>query len=415
MIWPSPSRQRLYSSLTSYLAYLSDLTRGLTQRGPEVDKFEKEIAKATKASDALAVNQARLGIYLALKYCIGPRQRKVILSPFTIFDVVNMVLCAGGVPVFVDVCPETYTLDPSLVRETLDEETAAVLVTHTHVMASGMHELRSECERYGARLIEDCAIAFGTSSEGRAIGTLGHVGIYSFGLFKNVNAVYGGAVISEDAELMSLMRAEEEQFATISARALWKRIQYGLLIDLATHPLVFKLATYWVFRAGMLGNIEFINRRTRNDPNPFRRDTLPPELRIRLSSAQAKWASRQLGMVDDHLKERVELARIYHQGLRDLPGVFAPPVNTQGEDGFVVYPIKVQNRAHVLLELMRRGRDCASYFYRNCATLSCFSDFATDCPHAEDAAQNTVLLPTYPGYGRNEALKNVTALQEILG
>ena len=414
MIWPSPSRQRLYSSLTSYWAYLRDLAAGLTEPGPEVDRFQDKVAATLGVSGCLAVNQARVGIYLAIKHSIGPGKRKVILSPFTIFDVVNMVLCAGGEPVFVDVRPDTYTLDPDLVTEALDEKTAAVLVTHTHVLAPGMEGMRAECERHGARLIEDCAIAFGTRWQGRAVGTIGHVGIYSFGLFKNVNAVYGGAVVSEDPELMSLIRAEESTFANISVKALLARIRYGLIIDLATHPLIFKLATFWVFRAGMLGNIELINRRTRNDPNPFRRSELPAELKIRLGSAQARWATRQLGLVETHLQERIQLANLYHQGLQGLSEVYTPPVSTQGEDGFVVYPIKVENRAHVLRELMRRGRDCASYFYRNCATLECFSDFAADCPHAQDAAVKTVLLPTYPGYGHQEALKNVQALREIL-
>ena len=137
--------------------------------------------------------------------------------------------------------------------------------------------------------------------------------------------------------------------------------------DLATNPLIFRALTFWVFRLGMLNDIELINKRTANDPNPFLRDTVPDSLKVRLSPMQARTILSQLSRVEPHLQKRVETARLYHEGLRDLPGVLLPPMDEDGADGFIVFPIQVEDRAALLVHLMKMGRDCASYFYKNCA------------------------------------------------
>ena len=415
VIYPSPARQRLYTTVSSYTSTIGDILLGRMHEGDDVARLEEALRKRLDVPHVLALNQARLGIYLALKAVLTEKRRKVILSPFTIFDVINMVACSGAELVFADVDPASCTIDPAEVENLIDDETAAVLVTHTYVMCPGWERIRESCRSHGAILIEDAAIAFGTNYNGRPVGTLGDVGIYSFGLFKNVSAWYGGALVTHDPDLFERIAREVRGFGNMTAAAVLSRMYYGLTIDLATNPLIFRALTFWVFRMGMLNDIELINKRTANDPNPFLRDAVPDSLKVRLSPMQARTILSQLNRVEPHLQKRVEIARLYHEGLRDLPGVLLPPMDEDGADGFIVFAIQVPDRAALLVHLMKRGRDCASYFYKNCADYECFAGFYRDCPNARAATDNIVLLPTYPAYGLDEARKNIADVRSFFG
>ena len=126
--------------------------------------------------------QARVGIYFAIKNIVG-KKRKILLSPYTIHDVVNMVLCAGGIPEFIELESGTCNLDPNKAIEQIDEETAAVMVTHLHGLGVDLNKLKTICCSKGITLIEDAAQIWNNSEW--FMGTIGDIGIYSFGMYKN--------------------------------------------------------------------------------------------------------------------------------------------------------------------------------------------------------------------------------------
>jgi perosamine synthetase len=413
VLMPSPARQRLYTTVSSYAKIFGDIATGRVHQGRDVDVLEESLRNRLGVPHVMAVNQCRVGIYLAIKATITETRRKVIISPFTIFDVVNMVIAAGAQPVFADIEAGSCTLDPADVEALIDDETAAVMITHSHVLCPSIDRIIQACRPRGIKVFEDAAIAFGMHRDGQPAGTLADVGIYSFGLFKNVSAIYGGAVVTHDQELHERMKAEHDTFKPVAVSALIDRLKYSLTIDTATHPLIFKSLTYWVFRYGMFHDVEWINKRTRNDPSPFRREDLPESLRRLLSPAQARLILDQLETVDAKLEQRLELACLYHSELQGLDGVELPPMYESGRNAYLVFPFQVEDREALLRHLMIAGRDCASYYYRNCSLLDCFADFKRDCPRAQSIAEHTVLLPTYPGYGLKEAAKNVAVLRDF--
>ena len=414
MFVPPLPRQRLYTTVGTYGSLLLDLVLGRVHRGDEeVRSLEREICAVTGAPHAIAVNQNRVGIYLAIRALVARGKRNVILSPFTIYDVVNMVLCAGGVPVFADVELASCTVSAGEVERLIDADTAAVLLTHMHVLAQDVDRIIAVCEEHGVPLVEDAAIAFGTSHEGRAVGTLGDVGVFSFGLFKNVSAIFGGAVVCEDEELYREMSKQAQAYPFLTTPSLVHRAVYATALDIATFPPIFRLFTYWVFRTGYLHGIEAINKLTRNDPNPVLRRSFPVDYQKRMTDAQARIARRQLGNIHHTMGKRTQTARYYFENLQDIPEVLLPPLNAEGEDGFLVFPIQVDRRDELLRHLMRVGRDCAWHYYKNCADLPCFDEYRRDCPNARRVVQQLLLLPTYPSYGLREAQKNIEAIREF--
>src|SRR4030095_6430856 len=132
---PQP-RFRFYEAPHNGLAILiSALSGGLRHGESCLTKLEQRLSADTGAKYSLCLPRARVGIYLAIRHLIQPGQN-VILSPYTIYDVINMVICAGGRPVFADIEPATCNISTSAVRDLLDGDTGAVMVTHLHGLAS---------------------------------------------------------------------------------------------------------------------------------------------------------------------------------------------------------------------------------------------------------------------------------------
>src|SRR6188508_929872 len=103
MFWLAPmARFRIYTEASDYLYLLKDLLLGRAAKGDDNERLERAIATKFQVPYATCMPQGRVGIYLAVKALIKPGQ-KVVLSPYTIADVINMVICAGGVPVFADI------------------------------------------------------------------------------------------------------------------------------------------------------------------------------------------------------------------------------------------------------------------------------------------------------------------------
>src|SRR4051794_30154759 len=175
-------RLRIYTSLGQYVRVLAETVTGRARRGDEVQALETTVADHVGVRCAVAMPLARVGIYFAVKGLISPGQ-KVILSPYTIADVVNMVVCAGGIPVFADIERNTCNVDAAEIERLIDDATGAVMVTHFYGLACDIERIAQICMAKGVPLIEDAAQAFGVRVNGRPVGTSGAAGIFSFGMY----------------------------------------------------------------------------------------------------------------------------------------------------------------------------------------------------------------------------------------
>ena len=410
---PRP-RSRLY---TSARAYRKGAAAVLWRRpgGAGIQKLESALAELHPGSRAIAVPMARVGIYLVLKHLIRKGQ-KVILSPYTIADVVNMVLCAGGVPLFADVEDNgSCNIDPAAVTQLLAEhdDVGAVLVTHFYGLICDLEPILAACKSRGIPVVEDAAQAFGARIGGRRAGTMGHAGIFSFGLLKTVTSFLGGAVLTGDRDLDARIRAELAGFSSPSAGPLTSKMAKGAMFDTVTNPLVFDTAVYWLFRYAYLNGIQFFKNQLDTDADPKACTSLPPAYAQRMSDGQAEIICEQLPRCEPNMQARIANAALYHGGLHDLPNLVLPPLRTDGSHMYLYYPIQCQNRDKLALSMTKDLRDVQISHHRNCAAMPCFSAYSADCPNAERAARGVIYLPTYPGYGRDQVAANVEAIRSF--
>jgi dTDP-4-amino-4,6-dideoxygalactose transaminase len=319
------------------------------------------------------------------------------------------------VPVFADLGPDTCNVDAEDVAGLIDADTGAVMVTHLHGLACDLDAITAACQRHGVPLVEDAAQAFGTRHRGRAVGTFGAAGIYSFGMYKNLNAFFGGMVVTPQAGLAERLHSEVQGFPEQEIQYYLSKVASGVASDLATWPPLFKTLTYRVFRYGFLNDVRLLNSQVTVDVNPELKRDLPESYLRRMTNMQARIVLSQLDAVDDNIRARIEYAKLYHAGLADLPGVVLPPLRTDFSHTYSYFPVQVEDRQAVLAHMMRERCDLAAQHLHNCADLPCFEEFHRDCPNARRTAASVILLPTYPRYSRRDAERNVASLRRYFG
>ena len=188
-------------------AVLSVLRSGRYALGPEVEAFEREFAAYCGAKHAVAVNTGTSALHLALLAAgVGPGD-EVITTPATFVATVAAILYAGATPVFVDIDPERWTLDPSKIEAAVTPRTKAVLPVHLHGRLADMDAIVEIARRHGLQVIEDAAQAHGAFRDGTGAGCFGDAGCFSFYPGKNLGACgEGGAVTTNDDAIAETVR-----------------------------------------------------------------------------------------------------------------------------------------------------------------------------------------------------------------
>jgi perosamine synthetase len=413
MIIGSMPRLRLYTTLGQYARVLLAFVFGTWRRGCDIQLLEQKLVERTGARHAIFTNMARIGIYLAVKHTIRPGQ-KVILSPYTITEVVNMVVVAGGVPLFADLDVGTCNISAQDVERLLLEEhnVGAVMVTHFYGLACDVERIRKSCSKRGIPLLEDAAQAFGATIKGRSVGTFGRVGIYSFGLYKNLNSFYGGAVVTDDGELAALIRAEIEAMDPVPMSFFVGKVISGAITDFITWPPFFRLVTFNIFRYGILNDVDAINNKLKIDINPRLFYEMPKEYMVRPSQLQARLILLQLSGLDGKNAARRQNARRYREGLKDIAQLTLPPEVDDEQHIYWYFPIQYKKREELVRYAIHRGRDITLSYHRNCAGLECFAEFSRKCDVARKTADAVIYLPTYPAYSKREIDATVAVIRD---
>ncbi len=170
-----------------------------------VEVFEKEFAEYCGAKYAVSCVNGSVSLRLALIACGVQPGDEVIVPPYTFIATASTVIEANGVPVFVDIDPETYNLDPTKIEAAITPRTKAIVPVHFAGQACAMDEITAIAKRHGLRVIEDAAHAHGAEYKGRKLGTIGDAGSFSFQSSKNLTSGEGGMVITNDPDLYRTM------------------------------------------------------------------------------------------------------------------------------------------------------------------------------------------------------------------
>jgi perosamine synthetase len=335
------------------------IASGWLTQGPRVEEFEQAFARRVGAPDAVATTSCTTALHLALYASgVGPGD-EVIVPSLSFIATANAVWHCGATPVFADIDPMTYNLDPEDVERKLTPRTKAVMPVHQVGLPADMDSFADLAERHGVVLVEDAACAIGALYRGRPIGSLGNLACFSFHPRKVITCGEGGMIAVHDPGVAERLRKLRQHAMDQSA------LQRHAARDVV---------------------IEHYPERGWN---------------TRMTDLQAAVGLCQLDVLDTVLRERRQLADRYSASLAGIPAVETPYEPDYAVRTWQSYPIRVGARAPVgAEELMRRLLRDGIATRRGIMAIhleQSYDEAGADLPHTEAAAQDVVLLPLFPG------------------
>lgn len=192
-------------------AVIRILDSGMVVQGSEVAAFEEEFAGFVTGRCCVAVNSGTAALHLALLALGIGRGDEVVLPSFTFAASANVVRLVGAEPVFVDIEPASFCLDPDAVAEAVTTRTAAIMAVHLYGHPAAMDRLNTVAGRHGLAVVEDAAQAHAADFDGVPAGALGDVAAFSFYPSKNMTTGEGGMVTTADEEVARRLRLLRNQ------------------------------------------------------------------------------------------------------------------------------------------------------------------------------------------------------------
>lgn len=180
--------------------------------GPQINAFEEEFAEKVGARYSVAVTTGTAALHLLLRYVGVDKGDEVVCSDLTFVGSVNPIMYEGAQPVFIDSDLSSWNLDPILLRDELTDRAAqgrlpkAVVLVHLYGQSAKIDPIKELCDTHGIALIEDAAESLGALYKGKATGTFGLAGFYSFNGNKIITTSGGGMIVSDDEDLINKVR-----------------------------------------------------------------------------------------------------------------------------------------------------------------------------------------------------------------
>jgi dTDP-4-amino-4,6-dideoxygalactose transaminase len=342
-------------------AVLEVLDSGILAQGPRVKAFEEAFAGLCGVAHAIATSSGTTALHVALlAHGLGPGD-EVITSPFTFIASANSVLYVGAKPVFVDIEPATFNLDPAKVEAAITPRTKAIMPVHLFGLPCDMAPLMAIAQAHNLAVIEDAAQSHGAEYHGRRVGSFG-TGCFSLYPTKNITSAEGGMITTDDAELAERCRLLR---------------QHGM------------------------------RRRYYHDELGFN---------FRMTDIHAAIGLAQLKKLWQFTAARDQNARFLNQYLK---GVTPPTTPTGRTHVFHQYTIRVgqSRRDEVLAGLQERGIGCGVYYPVPIHQQRVYTELGYNgsFPEAERAAQEVISLPVHPALSSADLEMIVAAVNELCG
>lgn len=387
-------RQKLYGKFY-YLNFFLDLFLFKLKKKDNIKNYKDQLSKNFICENFYLLNHERIGIYLVIKELISKFNKKeVIMSPYTIWDIVNMVILAGGKPVFVDLETDDLSINYDDVLKKFNINTLAILYTHYHFLSENHAKIRKFAFEKKLFFLEDCAIFLGSNYLKSNKLNSNEYRFLSFGRSKFVSTFSGGAVISN----IKINSIEGDSLTDPNLSWLILYFFKTAKLQVISSLFFFRTIFFWLIKFLILINFKKYNKLFDNDPSPVKHKFLPNSYLASICNFQAKSITLKIKNIELDKKERLKKINIYYDNLIDVKGLKLLKRNALNDEVFLNFPVFLNNRDKLFLELLKKNFDCSTYFYKNCNNLNIFNEYRVELNNVEKIEKNILILPAYPGY-----------------
>ena len=363
-------------------AVAATLKGDLITCGPSVTALEQKLCKVTGAKYAVAVCNGTAALHCAaIAAGLGPGD-EVITTPLTFAASANCALYVGAKPVFADVNPETYNIDPDSIEAHITEHTKAVVAVDFTGQAVEHDRIREICDKHGLTLIIDAAHAIGTKYNGKPEGSLGDMTCFSFHPVKTITSGEGGAITTNDPELYKKLHLAS---------------QHGIVHDPA--DFVDKNPEgIWVYEMQTLG------------------------FNYRMTDFQAALLTSQLKKLTEFSNRRKEIVKRYNEAFADVPELFIQKEIPQSDTTRHLYIIQLKldklncTRREFFDAMSAENVQCQVhyvpvYFFPFYQKMGYEKGL---CPVAESIYKGIMSIPLYPMMTDEDVESVITAVKKVI-
>ena len=366
------TRQYQLISEEANLAVLEILNSGRYIGGEAVTSFERQFADYTGVSECLGCNSGTDALYMALRALDIGQGDEVITTAFTFVATTEVITRVGAKPILVDIDLDTFNLNLELVKEAITPRTKAIIPVHLFGQPVDMTRLMVIADAHNLYIIEDCAQATGAEWKGQKIGSIGHIGCFSFFPTKNLGACGdGGAVTTKDSAIAAKIKMLREHGCQVR------------------------------YRHDLMG------------------------LNSRLDAIQAAILKIKLRYLDIWNEQRIQAANYYHSLLRPLEAVKLPSTLSDGTSVWNQYTICIEDKSSVTetkrdrlrTALQEKGIISMVYYPLPLHLQPVYQDLGYQpgqLPVTEQAAREVLSLPMFPGITEVEQEQVVYILKDCL-
>ena len=358
----------------------------LITTGPIAQAFEMSLANTTEAKHAICVSNGTAALHAACHTAgIGPGD-EVITTPITFAASANAVLYQGGTPVFADIDPLTWNIDPAAIEKAITPRTKAIIPVDFTGQPANMEAMMAIAEKHGLTVIEDAAHSLGGSWKGTPVGSLAHMTTFSFHPVKLITTGEGGAVVTSDPQLAEKLRLFRSHGITKAAE------QSGTGEGLEeAHGL-------WYQAQRFLG------------------------YNYRLTDLQSALGISQLKKIHLFLERRRQLAAFYQQAFSSLEALQLPQLSPEAISAWHLYVIRLKgkntmDRRRWFFDALRAENIGVNVHYLPVYWHPYYQQLGYErglCPQAEAYYESCVTLPLYPAMTDEDANDVVTAVKKVL-
>jgi perosamine synthetase len=339
------------------------LESGMLTQGKEVEAFEKEFATYIGVKNAVAVANGTAALDLALKALGIKEGDEVITTSFTFISTANAILYQRARPVFADIDPSTYNLDPNAVLESITPKTKAIIVVHLYGQPCDMDAFLQIAEDHRLLLIEDCAQAHGAEFRGEKVGKFGDASVFSFYPTKNMTTGEGGMVVTDRDEVAEKVRMLRDHGQ--SSKYVHEELGYNL----------------------------------------------------RMTNIAAAIGRVQLRKLDLFNEKRTRNARKMIEGLKNLKSIVLPFVDSRVKHVFNQFVVRVEERDYVAKRLSEMGIATAVHYPKPVHHQPLYRKLGYPeeiCPNAIEASKKVLSLPVHPALSDADVERIIRALRETV-
>lgn len=345
--------------------------------GPKIAEFEQTVADYVGAKYAVAISNGTSALHAACFAAgIGPGD-EVITTPLTFAASANCVLYCGGTPVFADVDPKTYNIDPEDIRRKITDRTKAIIAVHLAGQPCDMDAIHSIAHEYGLIVIEDGAHALGSVYKGKKVGSLSDMTTFSFHPVKPITTGEGGMIVTDNEEFYKKM-------------ALFR--SHGITRD--------------------------DSMMTRND-GPWFYQQFDLGYNYRITDIQCALGCSQMKKLDRFLARRKEIVARYNEAFADCDNIITPYQLSDTESGWHLYIVQVKNcDRRQVFEAMREKGIGVNVHYIPVYMHPYYREHGYEnvhCANAEEIYSHIISLPLYPGLTSEQQDYVIDTLKSLCG